>query len=347
MPFDDKFPRAYQVVSESDGSAIERRLDGPRTELATLAEEIHRVKALLKELKAQHVYLEVHIQQSRAYITPSPVRNLPNELLAEIFSFACDSFEPARYKTPLSISLVCSKWRDISKETQSLWTNIYVSLDPDIIDLFDFYLTRSGDLPISIKVDIEGAFPHFEDFQDDTTLYEAAYTRYRDALGLIFRTFPWWKHAELRINPDDFELLEVTDETSCPLESITIELKRTTVISDPDCWPIFKHISSLRSATICEGQDALSWAASSLPWHQIRHFYTNTDSATELKDFAASRALRDTESNLTLTGHYVNITTFGTLPSLTLLYWSVWRQPSRARKTVRAGNGGHLTPYVA
>ncbi|KAF8891508.1 hypothetical protein CPB85DRAFT_1332178, partial [Mucidula mucida] len=66
-------------------------LGNRHAELEGLIQEIERVDA--------PAHLDTYIQQSSQYI-----------LLGIIFASACTSFQRSEYKTPLSISLVCSKW---------------------------------------------------------------------------------------------------------------------------------------------------------------------------------------------------------------------------------------------
>ncbi|KAJ7216382.1 hypothetical protein GGX14DRAFT_604528 [Mycena pura] len=65
----------------------------------------------------------------------APIRRLPNEILAEIFSLFCDPFSPERPAPPLltdmellahswllAVSQVCSRWHSIIMDTPTLWS---------------------------------------------------------------------------------------------------------------------------------------------------------------------------------------------------------------------------------
>ncbi len=114
LPLAETASRGYINPSQNDVSIIESLLTAPVVQIYQVAAEILRVEALLATLKRHHTHLEMHIQRTRVYVKPSPIRELPTEILDLIFSAACVSFEAADYKTPLNISLVCSKWRDIT-----------------------------------------------------------------------------------------------------------------------------------------------------------------------------------------------------------------------------------------
>ncbi|KAF9032092.1 hypothetical protein BDZ89DRAFT_948347, partial [Hymenopellis radicata] len=121
LSFEKDFTRAYQNPTQSEVSCIKSSLGNPSTERAVLAQEIERVESMLIALKAHHAHLDTYIQRSNQYMRSSPIRRLPTEVLGIVFASACTSFQRNEYKTPLSISLVCSKWRDIALSTPSLW----------------------------------------------------------------------------------------------------------------------------------------------------------------------------------------------------------------------------------
>lgn len=59
--------------------------------------------------------------------TLSPINDMPNEILYNIFSRACSYLNP-RYETPAPLILgsVCSRWRSLMLADASLWENINV-----------------------------------------------------------------------------------------------------------------------------------------------------------------------------------------------------------------------------
>ncbi|KAF9005362.1 hypothetical protein BDZ89DRAFT_585084 [Hymenopellis radicata] len=205
LPFEEDFTRAYHNPPKTDSSFIESSLAKPSLELTTLAEEIQRVESLLNALKTHHAHLGRHIHRTTRFIESSPIRRLPTEVLGIIFASACTSFQQAEYKTPLSISLVCSKWRDIVISIPALWTNIYVApYSPTCgVPVYQHYLQRCGELPISVKVEVPTMEHVTPDDDDDEVPFEQTYEYHVDVIGDIYETFAQWKVAEFYMKEAD------------------------------------------------------------------------------------------------------------------------------------------------
>ncbi len=152
--FQEEVARAYQNPNESEASYVEESLRNLSADRAALAQEIRRVKCMLDALKTHYSHLDTYIQRSTQYIRPSPIRRLPAEVLGIIFASSCTSFQRREYKTPLSLSLVCSKWRDIALSTPLLWTHIYIAPYSGGLDVYTYFLERCGNIPISVKIEI-------------------------------------------------------------------------------------------------------------------------------------------------------------------------------------------------
>ena len=98
---------------------------------------------------------------------PSPIQCLPHEMLSKIFILsipAHDNFQKVwRYRTnefKRAIMLpmnVCRYWRNIALSTPGLWSSICLRLLESTVDadvnLTQTWLSRSGQLPISIQID--------------------------------------------------------------------------------------------------------------------------------------------------------------------------------------------------
>ncbi len=76
---------------------------------------------------------EAHIDKSGHGVDdPSPLTNLPNELLSRIFVLCSDSslnLFYRRFDVPhqRTISQVCSRWRQVALSTRVLWSNVQVT----------------------------------------------------------------------------------------------------------------------------------------------------------------------------------------------------------------------------
>ncbi|KAF9014593.1 hypothetical protein BDZ89DRAFT_445262 [Hymenopellis radicata] len=187
LPFEEDFARAYHNPSITDSASIANRLSDPSAELTMLAQEFQRVELLLSALKTHHAHLERHIHRTTRFIQSSPIRQLPTEVLGIIFASACTSFQQDEYQTPLSISLVCSKWRDISISTPTLWTNIYVAPYSSAcgLDVYKHFLQRCGGIPISVKVEVPARdHPNLDDDDDDLP-FEETYEHHVDVMAIF------------------------------------------------------------------------------------------------------------------------------------------------------------------
>ncbi|KAF9032129.1 hypothetical protein BDZ89DRAFT_1158604 [Hymenopellis radicata] len=264
LPFATNVARAYHNLSRSDAFALESGLSDPSAESAALAVEIRRVKALLATLKKHSAHLDHHIRQTRMYTTHSPIRQFPTEILTLIFAFACTSYEPEYHKTPLSISLVCSKWRDIAMAAPRLWTNIYAGPEPEARALFKYYLERCGELPISLKIDkpciADRAPPsNLEDSDGSSDLESTpdegalAYPspEHMEAMHEIYSTFRRWVAVEFHVQKEDLFLLAnhtTKQGLGLPiLESLTLALKNSVHNFDklPSAFQNVPHLTCL------------------------------------------------------------------------------------------------------
>ncbi|KAF8337220.1 hypothetical protein F5887DRAFT_557003, partial [Amanita rubescens] len=78
--------------------------------------------------------LLTHVDESDHSIDfPSPIRNVPSEVLSHIFVLcSCDYPVPLLYRQwevphQVTISHVCSRWRQVALSTGVLWSNVRIS----------------------------------------------------------------------------------------------------------------------------------------------------------------------------------------------------------------------------
>ncbi|KAJ7638264.1 hypothetical protein FB45DRAFT_1023068 [Roridomyces roridus] len=98
----------------------------------------------------------------------SPVRRLPNELLAEIFNVVVrdDFYASARddfygrsrvrsgVEYPWIFTRVCRRWNAIALGTQSLWSWVFLNMDTigGAVPATRLFYKRSGNLPLTVKI---------------------------------------------------------------------------------------------------------------------------------------------------------------------------------------------------
>ncbi|KAF8806830.1 hypothetical protein BYT27DRAFT_6610498 [Phlegmacium glaucopus] len=85
------------------------------------------------------------------------LKNLPNELLAKIFSTVVYRWQdPSELPSPVLLSSICRHWRMLAQNTPELWVNIIVPLHKSPEDCIHWtadWIARSGILPISVMID--------------------------------------------------------------------------------------------------------------------------------------------------------------------------------------------------
>lgn len=84
------------------------------------------------------------------------INNLPNELLANIFSTVVNRWQdPSELPSPILLSSVCCHWRMLAQNTPELWVNIIVPPHKSPEECRHWtadWIARSGILPISIII---------------------------------------------------------------------------------------------------------------------------------------------------------------------------------------------------
>ncbi|KIK61790.1 hypothetical protein GYMLUDRAFT_42838 [Collybiopsis luxurians FD-317 M1] len=141
--------------SSAEITNIKTFLVEPQRERSRLESEARRIQDLLEASKG---YIEAH----QALI--SPIRQLPSEILGEIFvwclpmdlKYSVRSLKQA----PLIFTSICRAWRSIALSTPRLWSSLHIYLPPHLTsDVFSqrkagisLWLQRSRTLPLSISL---------------------------------------------------------------------------------------------------------------------------------------------------------------------------------------------------
>ncbi|KAF6753374.1 hypothetical protein DFP72DRAFT_405540 [Ephemerocybe angulata] len=85
-----------------------------------------------------------------------PLMDLPQELLIEIFHFACLAHGgKANAVNPLFLAKICRSWRAVIFETRAFWQEVNLILNSHCsaqISLLEEWTARAGDLPLSISI---------------------------------------------------------------------------------------------------------------------------------------------------------------------------------------------------
>ena len=142
-----------RVASENEAIDVQDVLLETQYDLHQLDNEIDHVQAILTGLQKKRDTLERHLRAHSALL--APIRMLPWEILSEIFvRIGLPLQHPKRqlYQQVLLPGQVCRFWRTIALSTPRLWTDIVLDLDWDV-DIAKTWMSRSGTLPLSLKVE--------------------------------------------------------------------------------------------------------------------------------------------------------------------------------------------------
>ncbi|KAJ7646535.1 hypothetical protein FB45DRAFT_1051207 [Roridomyces roridus] len=158
---------AHLVVSNSVPNGLEKRIT--RAYIAELEKQAAFLKNVMAVCARQHAELLKSLATHEHIL--SPIRRLPNKLLAEIFMVVVrDAFlrghsgPASRY--PRILRMVCKRWNAVTLSTQSLWSWLYLDLDltqsgSRAAARMNLFHERSGNSLLTIKiVETDGSKRH-------------------------------------------------------------------------------------------------------------------------------------------------------------------------------------------
>jgi hypothetical protein len=125
-------------------------------EVVAVQQEIDRLKSEIARAKSRLQELEEDLRLHEAVF--SPLRQIPVEVLGEIFTLALpDGVLQNRDRQHLvQLCLVCHAWRDAALSARWLWNRVGVKFDRTLSEKIVVWLSRSGNLPKSLAIDTEG-----------------------------------------------------------------------------------------------------------------------------------------------------------------------------------------------
>ncbi|THU89872.1 hypothetical protein K435DRAFT_677003, partial [Dendrothele bispora CBS 962.96] len=117
------------IPSESEASQIEQEIVDCSSDIAKYDTEIETLEGVLEELRRKRCEIQRYSDERRSLL--SPIRKLPIEILGEIFAASCSGYGLLITTNPepegkisahtLTLSHVCSQWRNFVISTPSLW----------------------------------------------------------------------------------------------------------------------------------------------------------------------------------------------------------------------------------
>ncbi|KAE9394420.1 hypothetical protein BT96DRAFT_802129, partial [Gymnopus androsaceus JB14] len=150
------------VPSPAELEKLRASLTVPQDERNHLRLEIARVRATLDGLLSDEKKMDTYIDAHQALM--SPIRRIPQEVLAEIFIRCLPDTSPYGVRSleyaPLLLLGVCKHWRNIALDTPLLWNSLHIHLPTHLseeaasrrITGATLWLERSAALPLSISI---------------------------------------------------------------------------------------------------------------------------------------------------------------------------------------------------
>lgn len=291
----DDIERAFSVPASFKQN--DHLISSAEDSLAVIEDAYNQLQATVKRLAGHYRRLSKHIDQQKAYIVPSPIRRLPTELLSLIFSYACQSFERDDYRTPLSISVTCFKWRSIAISTPALWTYIFVGpvgANSEGHKRLTLYMDRAKGLPISLKwvVDRSQWIGPDDDVPDDDPIYDDLQYEHDDLMKEILGTHNSWRTAEFHGLEDmdqesfHFTVDDAYDSQLPLLENLTWSGWDPSDVA-PNFPTAFARARKLRTFSLLSHAGFDRWGQKYIPWQQIESItiqHWNTGVASTLLD---------------------------------------------------------------
>ncbi|KAJ7271226.1 hypothetical protein C8J57DRAFT_1180290 [Mycena rebaudengoi] len=87
--------------------------------------------------------------------SPAPILGLPFDITSEIFTHCLLHDEPLPHPdhAPIVLTRICHEWRAIALNTPRIWSGVSGHLDAKYIHLFETWLARAQNCPLSITLD--------------------------------------------------------------------------------------------------------------------------------------------------------------------------------------------------
>ncbi|THU92601.1 hypothetical protein K435DRAFT_612270, partial [Dendrothele bispora CBS 962.96] len=124
--------------------------------------EIDKLTSILTALQKQRNSLQEYVNGQRGLL--SSIRKVPPEIWIEIFTLYCGEYDllidkEANISAPtLTLSSVCSRWRDLAISTPELWSHMSIHLQTTgkgygVQPLARLFTDRSRPSPLSLKLE--------------------------------------------------------------------------------------------------------------------------------------------------------------------------------------------------
>ncbi|KAJ7646539.1 hypothetical protein FB45DRAFT_1051211 [Roridomyces roridus] len=258
---------AHLIGSNTAPDSLEERI--ARAYTAELESQAAFLQDVMAVCARQHAVLLQSLEAHKPIL--SPIRHLPNELLAEIFTVVVrDAFNSIpswgrlpHFEHPWVLSRVCRRWATVALGTPSLWSWIPLDLDaigikPGGLAMTKLLHERSGNLPLSIHL---------------SEAYRRSPIGTRRILDIVFAQCERWQTVKLYGGPES-PLTHDISAVSGRLHALTtldvfaeVDLELDTLVE----INTFAIVPNLVAVRVCvEDEDGvLRRPHLKFPWHQL------------------------------------------------------------------------------
>lgn len=193
----------------------------------------------------------------------SPIRRLPTEILSEIFKALPRDPEVEPFgisNSPVLLTRVCSRWREVAISIQSLWDIIDFTVDdklnikPFSMVMWFTWLSRSGVRPLSIRVQFEPS--RVSDFP------------YSEIITMLTSCSNRWRHVYI-VAPFSFRQFPSFQGSLPILQSLTVISNNPVA---PSHLPPISGVAPNLQAVTLDSQSLILmryW----VPWSQLKLFF--------------------------------------------------------------------------
>ncbi|KAF7968601.1 hypothetical protein HWV62_30055 [Athelia sp. TMB] len=254
-------------LTSSEKRSIRPALVHARRDLADLDEALAHIESVREQMLSKRDALKAYLDTCSGLL--SPVGSMPQEILAEIFSYLKQNYytRPAGSSTPIittsvcdpalnevvKLSHVCRQWRSAALHTHSLWDNIKAHVQgPMSVECVQAWLVRSGSCPLSVDIQCRtGSAPG----------------TWNDILDVLLPHSHRWRHATIMLQ-EGSNLSRIRDRL--PLLE-TLEVQVPTSHSEFSPQSAFEIAPMLRSVRV----NGWIHRVGQLPWAQLTSFHAS------------------------------------------------------------------------
>ena len=223
------------------------------SDLHELDDDIAHVQAVLEDLRRKREALQEFAIKHDAFL--APIRQLPAEILAEIFIYCMPNYGNSSFNPhfpPFLLGRVCIGWRQVASSTQVLWSSITVNPYWPSHKMAKLWIERAISAPLTIHLDSTG--PSREG-------------PIQPAIAVLAQYCDRWKDLDIRIEETMVSRLNSIRHRLPWLETLRIQNPRESRLwCQSQELNIFELAPRLHNVSLARG---ISHTSVKIPWNQL------------------------------------------------------------------------------